>query len=343
MRGIEDKLKDKMYRAKKDYVEQPRKTNDIFARAGIIIPNQIVTTNYFDRTPIAAFNPGVSEVYNGSKIDVYPRLHFDGIYNQSPAVIGKFQLNIEEFLNRDGMLEQIQTKIVIYPTNPWELIGCEDPRIFEKDQERYTLYTGWGICDGEKKSVLGIQNEDKKDYFIIEDSKGNTYTPFSNKDAAILYIECDIAQMMTRLHLGDGDQFCWSCGAYTDTNRIIEESLEVQLIPNENEDRIGLSTNAVKLSQNEYLIGWHATLKKDWRYVNGLALVDSLGNLKAITDYLLVPQGIKEWVGNRYGVIFGCGLVRYKDQLIWVGGISDWAIGVFHTDFEKAMSEMRWI
>ena len=65
--------------------------------------------------------------------------------------------------------------------------------------------------------------------------------------------------------------------------------------------------------------------------------------MKAVSDYLLVPQGIDEWVRNRYGVIFGCGLVKYNDQLIWVGGISDWAIGIFHTDFEKAMSQMRWI
>lgn len=341
---IEEHLKDKMRHATKERSTiNSRGTNDIFERSCVISPSQLYTINHFDREPIAAFNPGASDVYGGNKIDIYPRIHFPGIYSQSPAVVGKFQLNADKLIKNHMPHQYYSTEIILYPTNPWELIGCEDTRIFGEQGEEYVLYTGWGICDGEKKSVLGMQHGGKKNYFAIEDSEGNEHTPFSNKDAAILNIDCGMAQMLTRLHLGDGDQFCWSCEACIDAYKILEESLEIQLIPNGDEDRIGWSTNAVKISSNEYLVGWHAILKQTWQYNNGLAIVDELGNLKAISDYLLVPHGRNEWIGNRYGVIFGCGLVKYKDRLIWVGGISDWAIGIFHTDFEKAMSQMRWI
>ena len=343
---IENRLKAKMRKAgKKKSKMNPRETNDIFERCGMIIPSQLHAINYFNRKPIAAFNPGASEIYDGNKIDIYPRIHFPGIYSQSPAVIGKFQLNVDDLIKNHMHHNNYSMEILLYPTNPWELIGCEDARIFGKKDDESVLYTGWGICDGEKKSVLGMMHGNEKNYFRIGESHSmKEYIPFSNKDAAILSIShYGKMRILTRLHFGDDHHFCWSGEAWNDTYEIIEETLEVQMIPNDEEDRIGWSTNAVKISSNEYLVGWHAILKQTWQYNNGLAIVDESGNLKAISDYLLVPQGIDEWVGNRYGVIFGCGLVKYKDQLIWVGGISDWAIGIFHTDFEKAMSQMRWI
>ena len=344
MKRIEDKLKAKAHKAKKEYAEQPRKINDIFTRAGTILPQNLHTTNYYDRTPIAAFNPGASEVYSTGKIDIYPRLHYDAIYDQSPGVIGKFQMDLDAILNKCRMSDHIPTEIVISPEAPWEIHGCEDARIYESNGERYVLYTGWGISDGEKKSVLVLSYDGEKYYFQIGDrSMTEYYIPFSNKDAAILNIDSGgKMNMLTRLHLGDGDQFCWSCESHT-TYDIFDESLDVQLMPNSHEDRIGWSTNAIKLNKNEYLVGYHATLKRNWEYVNGLAIVDEMGNLKAISDYLLAPRGIKEWVGNRYGVIFGCGLVVYRGYLIWIGGISDWAIGFFVSRLDLALSELIYI
>lgn len=343
---IEDSLKAKIKEAKnKKRRHRIAETNNIFDRIAVISPGALRTTNYFNRTPIAAFNPGASSVYGGSKIDIYPRLNYDCVYNQSPSAIGKFQVDLDAVFRTGDDPAFCSTELVIYPQYPCEIHGCEDPRVYQKNGDRHILYIGWGTCDGENKSVLVLSSGKEKDYFRISRRNDMTeYTPFSNKDAAILNYSVDHRlDLLLRLDLGDKNLFCWSGEGWADTYEIIEDTLEVQMIPNDYESRVGWSTNTIPFNKHEYLVGWHATMKHNLEYRNGLALVDEMGNLKAISDYLLTPQGIEEWVGNRYGVIFGCGLVKYKDQLVWIGGISDWAIGIFTVDMETALSELRWI
>ena len=55
----------------------------------------------------------------------------------------------------------------------------------------------------------------------------------------------------------------------------------------------------------------------------------------------MVPKGIEEEYGDRPLVIFGDGLLAYKEKLIWVGGISDYGIGIFMTDLDKALEKIR--
>ncbi len=33
--------------------------------------------------------------------------------------------------------------------------------------------------------------------------------------------------------------------------------------------------------------------------------------------------------------------MRYKDQLIWVGGVGDYAIGIFTTPIERVLEKLR--
>ena len=346
MNSIEDRLKAKIKEAKYKKSRRSKAVKkNIFDRIAVISPNALRTTNYFNRTPIAAFNPGVSSVYERGKLDIYPRLNYDCVYNQSPSAIGKFQIDLDRLFHTGDNPAFCSTEVVIYPQNPWEIHGCEDPRVYQKNGNPHILYAGWGTCDGEKKSVLALSSGKEKDYFRISSRKDMVECiPFSNKDAAILNYSVDHRlDLLLRLDLGDKKLFCWSGEGWADTYEIIEDTLEVQIIPNEYETRVGWSTNAISLNKHEYLVGWHATMKQNLEYRNGLAVVDALGNLKAISDYLLTPQGIEEWVGNRYGVIFGCGLVKYNDQLVWVGGISDWAIGIFTVGMDTALSELRWI
>lgn len=84
-----------------------------------------------------------------------------------------------------------------------------------------------------------------------------------------------------------------------------------------------------------YLVGWHAVLK-DLTYKNGLALVDGRGRLLGTTNYVLSPKGVIEEYGDRIRVIFGCGLVVYEGRVIWIGGVSDWAIGVLRRVKERS-------
>jgi len=135
-------------------------------------------------------------------------------------------------------------------------------------------------------------------------------------------------------------EVCWRGYADLGEGLVEEDSLEPVLTPQEWEGKVGWSTNAVELSPNEYLVGWHAMLKSGV-YVNGLALISKEGEMLAVSDYLLIPQGVEELYGDRPGVIFGCGLVKYGEKLLWVGGAADTAIGIYVADLDKALESLR--
>lgn len=337
MNSIEENLKGKIrksFQTLKWQRERRIKFCDIFDREDVILPSDLRADEFYDRVPIAAFNPGAGEIKNG-KVDIYPRINFDCIYNQSPSVIGKFQYDLER--NPHHYILDIE----IYPDRRSELRGCEDPRIYEDDAIFNVLYTGWGVnVDNDPKAYLMLYGNGKKDFFVIS-SKNGFYLPDSNKDAAILNFKKSEIRMLARSCLSGGEQVCWSCTGTLEPTEMLEETFEVQLVPNIHEKGVGWSTNAIKLSKSEYLIGWHSIRKSNLMYANGLAIVDEFGNLKGISDYLLYPQGKKEWIGNHYGVIFGCGLRQWKDRLYWFGGISDWAIGIFSVDMDKALSSIK--
>lgn len=50
-----------------------------------------------------------------------------------------------------------------------------------------------------------------------------------------------------------------------------------------------------------------------------------------------------EEYGDRPLVIFGNGLVRYRELVIWIGGVSDYAIGIFATPLDKLLEKLKWI
>ena len=149
------------------------------------------------------------------------------------------------------------------------------------------------------------------------------------------------ATMLTRPTVSDLPDLCWRAEADLAKLMIPEASLQPVLTPELWEYKVGWSTNTVQLSQDEYLVGWHGILREDFSYRNGLAIVHTEGKLQAISDYLLAPKGLSECYGDRSLAIFGNGLVVYKDYLIWIGGGSDYGIGIFITKIEEALEKLR--
>ena len=319
-------------------------TEDIFTKRYYISPDDLLITNYLRKQPVAAFNPGALE--RTGKLLVFPRLVFD--YYSYSSSIGVFELDIEKVIQ--GRIETpLATEIVLWPEYIWEFgHGCEDPRVMAANKGTYMLYTGSKhyYRGGEliKKSVLGFAELDgtfgvrRKGYFTTVDGKESVV--LSNKDSAFIEIDGNNATMLTRPDF-QGEALCWRATADLDSLTIPEESMEPVLAPESWEEKVGWSTNTVKLSEGEYLVGWHAVLKEDLSYKDGLALIDREGKLLAISDYLLAPQGLVENYGDRPLVIFGDGLVRYEDYLIWIGGVSDYCIGIFIAEIEEALSKLR--
>ncbi len=344
--GIEKRLGDKVDGAMAEL--QGRRTpavrNEVFPGRYYIAPQDLQVTNYLRTQPAAAFNPGALE--RDGELFVFPRLVFD--YYSYNSSIGMFKLDLEDVI-QGRIKTPLTTNIVLWPKYIWEFgHGCEDPRVSMVGESLYMLYTGSKHYHRQgrliKKSVLGFAELDKafeekrRGYFTT--AGGGESVVLSNKDSAFIEINGSSATILTRPDL-HGEALCWRANADLDSLTIPEESMEPVLAPEKWEEKVGWSTNTIKLSDDEYLVGWHAVLKEDLSYKDGLALVDRRGRLLAISDYLLAPQGLVENYGDRTFVIFGDGLVEYENYLIWVGGISDYGIGVFVGKLNNVLNALK--
>ncbi|ACR79687.1 MULTISPECIES: glycosidase PH1107-related [Kosmotoga] len=343
MINIEENLKRKLESCAAGIRNQ--RSSNVFEERYYIGPEDLYVKNYIRSKPIAVFNPGALE--KNGMLHVFPRLIFD--YYKYTSSVGAISLDIEKVIK--GKINQpIETEIILWPQHLWEFLGCEDARVSLNDDNLYMLYTGKGYFYGEnnkltRRDVLGFAEFTdtyelkRRGYFKI--SNGNEdFFPVSNKDSAFINIDGNDATMLIRIEVQD-TLACWRARADMETLTLNAESIEPVLLPEKWEHKVGWSTNTVKISDNEYLVGWHAVLKDNLSYKNGLALVDKDGKLLAISDYLLFPTGLNEEYGDRAMVIFGDGLVLYNDYLLWIGGVSDYCIGIFIARLEDVMKELK--
>ena len=351
-RGLNEFLLDKLLGSLKNKTGiRNNRVVDVFERTLYIPPDSIEVENYLRRKPLAAFNPGA--IIMGDKLLVFPRLVFD--YYWYVSSIGVFELGMDEVIDQHNILtRKVKAKIILYPSEPWELArGCEDPRVVFHNDSFHVLYTAVAALSLEQamKSLQGYAVLDRefnvagKKYFRLKWSDGE-HVPYSWKDSAFLEINKDRALMLIRPTLESRFgllEVVWRGEASLSEAIVDADTVEPVLLFEKWEFKVGLSTNALKISSNEYLVGWHGVQNIDKRYLNGLAIVDSDGNLKAITNYLLEPTRIEEYYGDRPGVIFGDGLAVYKDLVIWVGGVADQMIGIFVASLDKVLESMLWI
>jgi len=320
-------------------------TDDVFARVAYVTPGDITVEGY-PRAPVAAFNPGA--IAEGGRLRVFPRLVFD--YYGYTSSIGFFEVDLERALS--GELERpIRARIVLWPRSLWEFRGCEDARVYREGELYLLLYTGYGYhwagSGYEARAVQGLAKLDaglrvlSRGYFRIAGG-GLELTPKWMKDSAIVRVQGGEAVMLARPTVG-GLEVCWRGLADLDRLLLLEETMEPVLANEEWELKVGWSTNAVRISSNEFLVGWHGVVREDYSYRNGLAIVSGDGELLAVSDYLLAPRGLVEEYGDRPLVVFGDGLVLHKELLVWVGGVSDYAIGLFAAELERVLERMRWV
>lgn len=319
-------------------------TRDIFERVAYVFPDDLRVSGY-PRRVCAAFNPGA--VLKGEDLHVFPRLIFD--YYGYVSSIGLFTVNVEELL--DGRVEKpLDASVVLWPKELWEFKGCEDARVYDGGEETLVLYTGFGYHpkggDLEVKWVQGLASLGdgweplKRGFFSIRGVEGE-YTP-KMKDSALIGKRGGEAILLCRPTFDDVE-VCWRGLANLNPPVVDAETMEPVLAPEEWEFKVGWSTNVLQLSSNEYMVGWHGVVKADYSYREGLAVLDSEGRLLAVSSYLLYPQGLVEEYGDRPLVVFGNGLVRYKEFILWVGGVSDYCIGFFKTEIEKTLENLNWV
>ncbi len=328
---------------KQMHVLRENRTEDIFTRLGYVFPSDIRMKN-FGRSPHVAFNPGA--VLEGRRLYVLPRLIFD--YYKYVSSIGLFSIPIEDVLEQN-IAGPFDTEIILWPKNLWEFKGCEDARVTRVGDEYWVLYTGNRHLERERPEVgppyefqgfarfdLSWREKDRKYLQMVAENISQI------KDSAFLDVRGSQASMLLRPTIR-GVGVGWRGLADVKSGTVYLNTLEPVLPVAEWELKVGWSTNAVKIGEDEYLIGWHGVLKHDYSYRNGFAILDGEGNLLGLTHYLLAPKGVIEEYGDRPFVIFGNGLVLYKDLVLWVGGISDYAIGFFLAPLDEILSRVRWV
>ncbi len=353
---VERELKRKASGFKKTL--RKRRIQDVFQRVCYISPENIIVVNYPRSRPLAAFNPGASLLED--EVFIFPRLVFDYYtYNSS---IGMFSIGIKQLLE-NSFKRPINTKIVIWPDKAWEFgHGCEDARVCSVGEKTYILYTGSKHYGSSAKSENEDSDEIKKEVlvkksvqaFALWNKKKGTFEKLGYlrikkgseeyipdcKDSALLGEKNGTVSILFRPSV-EGFMGCWK-GEMDSSDLFINiDSTGVVMGPEEWESKIGWSTNAVELENGKFLVGWHGVMKDDFSYANGLALVNAEGELLKVSDYLLAPKGLVEYYGDRGGVIFGDGLILYEDLVIWIGGVSDYCIGVFVAKLEKILKNMR--
>lgn len=343
MLKIEHKLKTKI----RNYGNRRLRNNrvdEIFDRCIYLFPHNFKVVNY-PREPVASFNPAILP-HRDNAAHIIPRLVFEYYsYVSSIGITEKVQT--DKLL--EGEIKDLNLHVILHPTKLWEILGCEDPRVHLFHNRTLMLYTGKGITyrDEQKvrRDVLALAeldrdfNVERKGFFKIA-YDGEETVPPSNKDASFLKVEGDKATMLVRPEI-DGRRICWRCEASLYDLTLDGKTLEPVMLNEPWEGKVGWSTNAVRLSSNEYLIGWHGVVLNEDSYKNGLAIVDDYGELLGISDYLLSPRNLPEMYGDKPLTIFGCGLSIYKEYLIWVGGISDYGVAVFKVELEKALEKIR--
>jgi len=333
---IEERLQNKAKQAIKELSHcRENRIEDIFTKRYYISPEDLFVEEYLRSKPVAAFNPGAFE--RDGKLFIFPRLVFD--YYQYSSSVGIISVDIEKIIK--GEIERpLKTRIILWPKESWEFgRGCEDPRVCLFNDSIYMLYTAAGRIGRQAFAELGPFFEIKRrGYFSIGREK---FSP-SCKDSAFVVIKNQRAVMLTRPNIR-GVELCWRAEADLETLTIGEQTLRPVFVQEKWEYKVGWSTNVINLSENKYLVGWHAVLKEDDSYRDGLAVVADDAELLGTSDYLLVPQGLNESYGDRPLVIFGDGLVKYGKYLLWVGGISDYSMGIFITELDKALERIRWI
>ncbi len=320
-----------------------RRVVDVFERLGYIWPHQVRVAEMAGRSPYAAFNPAALPL-DGGRVAVLPRL-ITG-YFWYTSVVGYFE--VESLEEPPGSVE---ARVVLYPRTRLDLAGCEDPRAEREGDRIYLLYTAMeplpervhavNAISRQGLAVLDASTLKPLERGVLCMSGGEEfYEPAEWKDSALLGVSRK-TWLLTRITLR-GVQASWRGLLDMEDYSVPVDTLEPILLPEPWEYKTGWSTNAVKISSNEYIVGWHG-VGRDLVYRSGFAVVSREGELLGVTDYVLEPRTPEEYIGERPGVIFGCGLLLQGDSLIWVGGVADTGIGFYRARLDDVMEQVKWL
>ena len=301
--------------------------SSIFKMEAFFTPEKFVLQDY-PRRPIAVFNPAAF-TQNGQLV-LLPRLIFDDqFYVSSIGICDPIPID------HLSTVQTINTNLLRFPSDAHDFKGIEDPRITEDGKKLI-----WVALDRSNVSRTVMADFDSANRRVSNERTlylKNSELP-SGRDAALI----NNKYLLCRPEYNTKYSFSAPYSVSIFENVFIQPSeLQVTLAAEKWEEKVGFSTNVVKLSSNEYLVGWHAVLNRNAEYVNGFAILNDVGEILGTSNYVLWSEDFMRY-GNRINTLFGCGLIKYLDRLYWAGGVGDWSCAIFSANLQEALNTIKY-
>ena len=305
----------------------------LFKKVCSLQPENFHIINY-NRKPTAAFNPG-AYVNDDGKLVIMPRLIFDDRFYVSSIGLCE-PISFQELIDFDNEKRSIETNLIKYPEAQQEINGVEDPRVTEDGKEVLTV--GLSTQNIYHTTQTTLMDFDGKKLFNAKPFLFNNSIWNTGRDAVL--VNDDVLFFRPESSINNFLSYRAFYEKTSDRIEISNKDLEMVLKTIPGERKRGFSTNAVRLSSNEFLVEYHGVLDKKYEYQEGFILVDNVGIPIATTDYLLKTEGILSY-GNRPWTLFGCGLILRNSRLWAISGVGDWAIAIYSADIDDVLNQMK--
>jgi predicted GH43/DUF377 family glycosyl hydrolase len=257
------------------------------------------------------FNPAVIQL--GGRIHIFYRAIGEDMVSRLGYASSKDGYNIDERLPRP----------VFEPATSYEKHGCEDPRLTLLDGECFMTYTAYGDI-----YQIGMTNISRENIIGKRWEWGERYFPFpnmKNKNAVIFPRKINDRYVM--LHRLDPDIFI----AYSHDLRNWENT---KLVMRPREGlwdcmKIGAAGPPIEIEEGWLLIYHGVDFERTYRL--GVAILDKEIPERVLNrskEPILEPNEDYERTGLVPNVVFSCGSVRRKHELLIYYGCADSVIGV---------------
>ncbi len=324
---------------------------DVVERLVVLSRDNIVITDYPVCSPLAVFNPAV--VVDSGCVTLYSRAIM-GYFTYTSCII-ETRLPLDHIYSGEASTRVYESRIVVSPSNKYDLWGTEDPRVYRVGSELVMTYCGRTInffnrntcCktvpvtaiyrDGEwvKNRVYRIREGvgekivSDKDAFLVK--MGNRYyffhRPIIHGDRPYLVI--------STIRDNPLDTSSFKEDGLYDTVEVIE--------PAPFEEKIGWATPPIRTGNNKVIALVHG-VDREIKAYRLFALQLELGKneivVEAVTPkYIMEPREKYEVYGDRPYTIFPCGLWSIgKNEYLLSYGAGDYVVGIGEIDVEEIKS-----
>ena len=298
------------------------RVEDIVKRKLVISPENVKLENFPIRKPVAVFNPSL--LLENGETKLYARI-----------VIGyyKYISAIAEMREGDSFF---RAKIVILPDREFDVMGAEDPRVYEFKGKILMTYTGrtpgyfdhstvervvpvTAVKTGEEWKKICIAKFERE---VAEEMRIT-----SNKNAFFAEIGKN-SKFFHRMHEESGN-FYLLLSDFRESSfggkfeEVVLENTKQILLQEKFEEKVGWCTPPLKI-EDEYLFFLHAAEKRLKSYRVFAVLMDPSMRITAITPhYIMAPKEVYEIYGDRSLTIFPCGAGRMDDKILISYGAAD--------------------